>query len=115
MELLRRDGANGRDPEVSLLTTADGTVRFHPEAYASGAGPFTVSGGGASAMAERGESVTLETSLPTTAGESVALDVLFLLDATGSMYDEIHQLKITIDEVARRIHQPPVTWTCASA
>ena len=33
-------------------------------------------------MAERGETVTLETSLPTAAGETVALDVLFLLDAT---------------------------------
>ena len=93
--------------EVILRTTADGTVRFHPEAYGDGAGPFTVSAGNASTTAGRGETVTLETSLPTASGETVALDVLFLLDATGSMYDEIHQLKITIDEVARRIHQLP--------
>ena len=92
---------------VGLTTTADGTVRFHPEAYDLGGGPFTVSASGASAEAERGESVALETSLPTLAGETVALDVLFLLDSTGSMEDEIHQLKITIDEVARRIHQLP--------
>ena len=93
--------------EVSLRTTADGTVRFHPEAYGAGDGPFAVSAGGASTTAERGESVALETSLPTAAGETVALDVLFLLDATGSMEDEIYQLKITIDEVAHRIHRIP--------
>ncbi len=93
--------------EVSLRTTADGTVRFHPEAYSAGDGPFTVSAGGASTTAERGQSVALETSLPTAAGETVALDVLFLLDATGSMDDEIYQLKITIDEVAHRIHRIP--------
>ena len=92
---------------VGLRTTADGTVRFHPEAYELGDGPFTVSTGGASTTAERGESVVLETSLPTAAGETVALDVLFLLDSTGSMEDEIYQLKITIDEVAHRIHQLP--------
>ena len=93
--------------EVSLRATADGTVRFHPQAYDAGAGPFTVSAGNASTTAEPGDSVSLETSLPTAAGETVALDVLFLLDATGSMADEIHQLKITIDEVAQRIHRLP--------
>ena len=97
----------GEGVEVSLRTTADGTVRFHPGAYATGADPFTVSAGGASTMAARGESVGLETSLPTAAGETVALDVLFLLDATGSMEDEIYQLKITIDEVAQRFHRLP--------
>ena len=50
--------------EVSLRTTADGTVRFHPEAYAAGDGPFTVSAGNATTMADRGENVTLETSYP---------------------------------------------------
>ena len=97
----------GEGIEVSLRTTADGTVRFHPEAYAAGAGPFTVTAGGATTAATRGHSVALESSLPTAAGETVALDVLFLLDATGSMDDEIHQLKITIDEVAQRIHRLP--------
>ena len=93
--------------QVRLRTTADGTVRFHPEAYDAGAGPFAVTAGNATTTVERGEKVTLETSLPTAAGETVALDVLFLLDATGSMYDEIHQLKVTIDEVAQRIHRLP--------
>lgn len=98
---------SGEGVEVSLRTTADGTVRFHPEAYAAGSAPFTVSAGDASADATRGQDVALETALPTAAGETVALDVLFLLDATGSMDDEIYQLKITIDEVAQRIHRLP--------
>ena len=97
----------GEDVEVSLRTTADGTVRFHPEAYGAGRGPFTVTAGGVSTEATRGERVSIETALPTAASGTVALDVLFLLDATGSMHDEIYQLKITIDEVAQRIHRLP--------
>ena len=97
----------GEAPEVSLRTTADGTVRFHPEAYGAGPGPFTVTAGGVSTEAARGERVSIETALPTAARGTVALDILFLLDATGSMDDEIHQLKITIDEVAQRIHRLP--------
>ena len=97
----------GEDVEVSLRTTADGTVRFHPEAYGAGRGPFTVTVGGVSTEATRGERVSIETALPTAASGTVALDVLFLLDATGSMHDEIYQLKITIDEVAQRIHRLP--------
>jgi len=92
---------------VGLRTTADGTVRFHPEAYELGDGPFTVRAGGARRAAGRGESVALETALPTAGGETVALDVLFRLDATGSMEDAIHRLKITIAEGAHRIHRLP--------
>ena len=98
----------GDGEAVSLRTTADGTVRFHPEAYETGDGPFTVSAGEATATATPGQDVSLVTSLPTAMGGSVALDVLFLLDATGSMDDEIRQLKVTIDEVAQRIHRLPV-------
>ncbi len=97
----------GEGVEVSLRTTADGTIRFHPEAYRAGPGPFTVTAGGVSTEAARGERVSIETALPSAAAGTVALDVLFLLDATGSMHDEIHQLKITIDEVAQRIHRLP--------
>ena len=97
----------GAGVKVSLRTTADGTIRFHPEAHGAGPGPFTVTAGGVSTEAVRGERVSIETALPTAAAGTVALDVLFLLDATGSMHDEIHQLKITIDEVAQRIHRLP--------
>ena len=96
----------GEGVEVSLRTTADGTVRF-TRGLRGWCRAFTVSAGGATTVATRGQSVALETSMPTAAGEAVALDVLFLLDATGSMHDEIYQLKITIDEVAQRIHRLP--------
>ena len=92
---------------VTLRSTADGTIRFHPEASTAGDGPFNVSVGEVSTMARRGDSVIVETSLPTRVGHAVALDVLFLLDSTGSMHDEIYQLKVTIDEVAQRIHRLP--------
>ena len=96
----------GGDVEVSLRTTADGTVRFHPEAYGAGDGPFTVAVGEVAAQVERGGSVALQTDQPT-AGDDISLDVLFLLDATGSMADEIDQLKFTIGEVAQRIGDLP--------
>ena len=97
----------GGGTETGLRTTADGTVRFHPAAYGAGDGPFTVTAGETTSEVSRGESVTLETDLPTAAGGEVALDLLFLLDATGSMADEIHQLKATIGEVAQRIGNLP--------
>ena len=96
----------GGSVEISLRTTADGTVRFHPEAYRADNGPFTVTVGGTSAEVERGGSVALETDLPTV-GDDIALDILFLLDATGSMADEIDQLKSTIGEVVQRIGNSP--------
>ena len=89
---------------ATLLTTADGSVRFHAEAYGAGDGPFTVAAGNVSAEAERDSELLLDTDLATVGAEdAVALDVLFLLDATGSMSDEIDQLKATIQEVAQRI------------
>ena len=89
---------------TTLLTTADGTVRFHPNAYGAGDGPFAVEAGNAGAEADRGGELSLSTDLPTVEGDAtIDLDVLFLLDATGSMSDEIDQLKTTIRDVAQRI------------
>jgi von Willebrand factor type A domain-containing protein len=89
---------------ASLRTTADGTARFLPALYGAGAIPeFTFTAGGVSVAATPGSSVTLQ---PATAGGRsgpVALDVLFLLDATGSMGDEIDRLKATIDTVAAQV------------
>ena len=96
----------GGGVETSLRTTADGTVRFHPEAYGAGDGPFSVAVGEVTAQVERGASVAMQTDQPT-AGDDISLDVLFLLDATGSMADEIDQLKSTIGEVAQRIGDLP--------
>lgn len=94
--------------ETTLLSTADGTVRFHPDAYGAGDGPFDVSVGDTSVSTGLGSELLLATELPTVETEgTVNLDVLFLLDTTGSMGDEIDQLKSTIDEVSQRIANLP--------
>ena len=42
-----------------------------------------------------------------TYGMSVPLDVLFLLDSTGSMDDEIQQIKVTLASIAKRVSNLP--------
>ena len=42
-----------------------------------------------------------------TYGNSVPLDVLFLLDSTGSMDDEIQQIKATLQSIAKRVSNLP--------
>lgn len=89
-----------------VTTTADGTARVFPAVHgldptmpveigdAVTDGPLT--------SAEPGSSITL-TAPAATQIAPVPLDVLFLLDATGSMGDEIDRLKQTIDTVAERV------------
>ncbi len=87
----------------TVRTGADGVALVHPSAM-----PGWVPEGTLTAVAE-GSSVSLdapvveiEASRPGGANGVIALDVLFLIDATGSMGDEIERLKATVDEVARR-------------
>ncbi len=54
-------------------------------------------------IAAAGRTAELTVDRPGGADGTVALDVLFLLDATGSMGDEIDQLKTSIDSVAARV------------
>ena len=85
-------------------TVADGTTRFLPALHgASTDEPVEVSVGDVSATTEPDSAVTLEVDVPGGVDGPVALDVLFLLDATGSMGDEIDQLKTSIDSVSERI------------
>lgn len=89
---------------AQLRTTADGTTRFLPALYGAGGVTdlvFTAEEG--SAAATPGTDVTITLGRPGGAQAPVPLDVLFLLDATGSMGDEIDRLKLTIDEVAQRV------------
>ena len=87
-----------------LRTTADGTVRFHPALHgASEATTFEVATGDVTATVEPGGSATLAAAAAGGAEGPVPLDVLFLLDATGSMSDEIDRLKTSVDSVASRI------------
>ena len=89
---------------ASLRTTADGTARFLPALYGAGANTtFTFTSGDASVDGAPGSSVTLQPAVVGGRSGPVALDVLFLLDATGSMGDEIDRLKTTIDTVAAQV------------
>lgn len=88
-----------------LRTTADGTVRFHPAVHggAADAGTFELASGGATVTAAPGDAVAITSDAEGGATAPVALDVVFLLDATGSMGDEIDRLRTSIDSVAERI------------
>ncbi len=90
---------------VLLRTTADGTARFHPAFYGmdvTGGVTFRVEGTEDVAVGA-GEDASLVVPGDGGATAPVPLDVLFLLDATGSMGDEIDRLKTTIDSVASRV------------
>jgi len=88
---------------ATIRTTADGTARFLPRLYAEPLAEYTFAAAGTSRTSAPDTTVELAVDGATQADASVALDVLFLLDATGSMGDEIERLKITIDSVAGRI------------
>ena len=94
-------------------TMSDGRVLFFPQMAGAGQVPqfdavisrgqqevrTVVTAGGAEPVV----------SLPKLADNSgpVGLDLVFLLDATGSMGDEIDQIKSTVDSIAARIEQVP--------
>ncbi len=103
--------ADGR--ELSRLQTAsDGRVLFFPKAIDGGQAQ------GYFIQAEKdGREVSLNIDGETrehdltldarSATDPVRLDVLFLIDATGSMSDEIQQLKDNMISVSERIHALP--------
>jgi hypothetical protein len=89
---------------AALTTTADGTARFLPAMWDQAVdGAWTFSAGGAAVSVAAGGVADLAVAQAGTAQGPVALDVLFLLDATGSMGDEIDRLKTSIDSVAARV------------
>lgn len=89
---------------ATLRTTADGTTRFLPALYgASAVAEFTFTIGDVSATAAPGSTVALQAGAAGGVTGPVALDVLFLLDATGSMGDEIDRLKATIGTVVAQV------------
>jgi Mg-chelatase subunit ChlD len=87
---------------VTMHATANGTIRFFPRAYRSSQGPYTFNVGGTKTSVNEGENLTVKLSNTTNASNQ--LDVMFVIDATGSMGDEISRLKSSIDSVARRIN-----------
>jgi hypothetical protein len=90
---------------IPLRTTADGTARLLPQL--DGDVPpghvVTFRVGDVTASTAQGTDVTLTLAASAPVPDPVPLDVLFLLDATGSMGDEIDRLKTTIDAVAERV------------
>lgn len=102
------------EPVTELRTTSDGTVLFFPRMYGSQTGSYI-------ATATRGEEMV---SIPLTIGgdgqdwrlmfsqerevdTAVPLYILFLIDATGSMHDEIRQLKDNMIAIALQIDALP--------
>jgi hypothetical protein len=99
-------------PVVSLRTSADGSVRFAPEAMAPGADALiaVVRVGDTSVEVEfeRGApSVAVTVDAPGGVDGSVPLDIQFVLDATGSMGDEISRLRDNMTSVATQIAALP--------
>lgn len=92
--------AAGVEP-TRLMTDARGTARFLPAAGA--VDTFAITAGGQTVEAVRGDEVTITLDGPGGASAGVPVDVMFLLDATGSMGDEIGQLRSTMIEVAQRL------------
>lgn len=106
--------ANG-EPVAALRTHSDGRVYFFPRAYPvqadeyqvdvttqSGLESFTIPANGS----QREWFVTLSENGG--GGETaVNLDILFLIDATGSMADEINQLKENIRAISAQIDALP--------
>lgn len=89
---------------ATVRTVADGTVRVLPKLYgASATEPLDLVVDGVTVSARPGTAVTLEIDRPGGVEGPVAVDVMFLLDATGSMGDEIDQLKTSIDAVSAQI------------
>ncbi len=87
----------------SVRTGADGVALIHPSAM-----PGWSPGATLTAVVD-GVSVALDAPVVSIDSQrsggvdgAIALDVLFLIDATGSMGDEIDRLKDTVDEVASR-------------
>jgi hypothetical protein len=97
----------GGQAVVQLRTAADGQVIFLPGEYGTRQDGYQVSAGDARADATPGNPVALTLSSAGGAQAGMPVDVLFLLDVTGSMGDEIAQLKATIADVSARLGALP--------
>ena len=99
-------------PIVTLRTTADGSVRFAPVAMAEGVDELTavvrVGDTFVEVEFELGQaSVEVTVDAPGGVDGAVPLDIHFVLDATGSMGDEIARLRDNMTSVANQIAALP--------
>jgi len=99
-------------PVVTLRTTADGSVRFVPGAMAEGWTSLdaTVRIGDVAVDVEfewGAPAVAVSVDSPGGVDGSVPLDIHFVLDATGSMGDEIARLRDNMTSIANQIAALP--------
>lgn len=97
----------GDAPVADLRTGVDGRAIFLPATFGDVQLGYHVTIDGAAADAAPGTDVTLAAPGNGGAADGVPVDVVFLLDVTGSMGDEIDQLKTTIGEVADELRALP--------
>lgn len=101
------------EDRTELITHADGRAVYHPQLTPPQGGlDLTATKGTLAAFASAGrtpQGTELTVRLPGDPGRRypVPLDVLFLLDATGSMADEIARLKETLASIASQISDLP--------
>lgn len=102
--------ANG-EPVTTLRTHSDGRVYFFPRVYPVQADEYRVDVMGQSfIIPANGSQREWFVTLPESEGggeTAVNLDILFLIDATGSMADEINQLKENIRAISAQIDALP--------
>jgi len=105
----------GQDFVVGLRTTATGRAYFFPRAYSNTAGVDRFDVSVEKGRASQGFTITRQnpdavwpvTLDASSSTQQVKLDVLFLLDATGSMGDEIDQLKENVLSISAQIEALP--------
>jgi hypothetical protein len=87
---------------TTLTATADGTIRYYPQLYG---GPFYFSVGNSSVKGTPNANLKLAIDEVVQPGNK--LDIVFAIDATGSMGDEIDRLKASVDSIASRVSSLP--------
>jgi hypothetical protein len=98
---------DGQAPLLDARTPADGRVLFFPKATpGAGAGPWPVvveSGATKTTATLKPDGGDLVVDLATAAADPTRLDVMFLLDATGSMGDELDRLTANMATTATKV------------
>ncbi|MDM0012330.1 VWA domain-containing protein [Variovorax sp. J22P168] len=95
-------------------TDAAGRAWLHPNAFDPARSPVyevvvRKNGRQATAFLRRGQKSAVDLVLPDTTAvpQRARLDLVFLVDATGSMGDEIHKLKTSLRAIAQEVAQLP--------
>jgi len=95
--------AAGGTTVTELRTSADGQAIFLPAEFGDTQASYTLASGDVSVDAMPGTDATLTVATDGGRAAGMPVDVLFLLDVTGSMGDEIAQLKATIAQVSDQL------------